>query len=375
MYAARRIRPRTQVPLFTAVVVAFAFFAGCSSSKPASTATTQPASSASAVAVSSPTGNCTHYDDIRVMIFAGLLNNMLTFVAKDAGFFHKNCLNATLVPVASGPAGISQVLSGDLQFSDSSFDNVILARAKGLAIRVVTGESTGVAYALTARKSLPLPDLSKGYPAVMKNLVGKKIGVFGLGTGSELFVRALFQGAGLSPDSATYIGVGSVPTQLTALQNGSVDAIMTADPGDQIAVQEGFGQVVVNLATGEGPSEVRTMGGTFQVKVASEAYLKSHADVARRFVEAYREANAWVHDPANLDALARIMVARAGVATTVPNAEQLNRQLAQLWAGHAGVDVSRASVDAWEKFETHFGNLKSPVSFSDVVWAGAPTAP
>ena len=42
---------------------------------------------------------CTTPDHIRVMIFSALFNNMVTYVAQDAGLYRKHCLDATLVPV------------------------------------------------------------------------------------------------------------------------------------------------------------------------------------------------------------------------------------------------------------------------------------
>jgi ABC-type nitrate/sulfonate/bicarbonate transport system substrate-binding protein len=86
---------------------------------------------------------CAKPEEIRVMIFASLFNNMVTYIAHDAGLFAKNCLSATLVPVNTGPAGMAQLQSGSLHFSDSSFDNTLVARHRGLPIKVVVGESAG----------------------------------------------------------------------------------------------------------------------------------------------------------------------------------------------------------------------------------------
>src|SRR5690349_6372616 len=66
---------------------------------------------------------CVKADEIRVMIFASVFNQTMTYVPQDTGLFCKNCLTATLVPVNTGPAGLAQLQAGSLQFSDSSFDN------------------------------------------------------------------------------------------------------------------------------------------------------------------------------------------------------------------------------------------------------------
>jgi len=230
---------------------------------------------------------CAKMDEIRVMIFLSLFSDMVTYVASAAGFFKKRCLNARLVPLNTGPAGLAQLQSGSLHFSDSSFDNVLRSRSKGLPVKAVVGESAGVPDSLVVRKGVALPNGPRGYPAVMKDLVGKKVGVFGLGTGSEYLVRSLLRGAGLDPGGVTYVAVGSTPTRLAALENGAVDAVIMADPGQDLAVGSGYGTIVVDLRkAGVGPKEIQGRVGTFQVKVAREAFLRESPDIANRDVKA-----------------------------------------------------------------------------------------
>ena len=316
---------------------------------------------------------CTTPDHIRVMIFSALFNNMVTYVAQDAGLYRKHCLDATLVPVGSGPAGLAQLQSGSLQFSDSSVDNTLIARNKGLPIKIVAGESSGDVYSIVARQQLPLPHAKAGYPAVMKDLVGKKIGVFGVGSGSEYVMRALLRGGGVDPNSVTFIGVGSTPTQLAALQNGAVDAVTMADPGQDLALRLGYGRIIVDLRKpGAGPKDVAALTGTFQVKVASERLIAEQPDLVRRYVAANVDAARWVHDPANLPALLKLMKARVPLGEAVPNEAALFTRLVKQYVRFSTAAVSRSSIAAWNAFEIEAGNLKKPVKFDDLVWSGTP---
>lgn len=157
----------------------------------------------------------------------------MTYVAQDAGFYRKHCLDATLVSVNSGPAGLAQLQSGSLQFSGSSVDNTLVARNKGPAIKIVAGKSAGDVYSIVALKGLPLPDARAGYPAVMNDLVGKKIGVFGVG----------------------------------------------------------YGRIVIDLrGSGVGPTDIAGLSGGFQVKVAAERLIAgkpASAAVSRSGVAAW----------------------------------------------------------------------------------------
>lgn len=316
---------------------------------------------------------CDKSDHIRVMYFTALFGDMLTFVAHDAGIFQKHCLNATLVPVNSGPAGLAQLQSGSLQFSDTSPDNMLVARAKGLPVKIVVGESTVVAISLVARKGLALPDAKAGYPTVMKDILGKKVGVYGIGSGSEYIVRALLRGAGLDPDGVTYVAVGPTPTGLAALENGAVDVVVLLDPGQDMAVRLGYGRIIVDLRKGGvGPKDLAGLNGMYLVKAASDSFIIQHPDIVRRFVAAYQDAARWVHDPANFSKLLKLMKARVPLGRVVPGAQQLFAKLVKEYIGYASTTVSRANVAAWNHFEIESGNIRGAIKFDDVVWSGAP---
>ncbi|MGE0797823.1 MAG: ABC transporter substrate-binding protein [Lautropia sp.] len=317
---------------------------------------------------------CAKMDPIRVMIFASLFNNMVTYIAEDAGFFKRNCLASVLVPVASGPAGMAQLQAGSLQFSDSSFDNTLIARQRGLPIKVVVGESSDTPYAIVARKDLPLPNAAGGYPSVMKDLIGKKIGVFGLGTGSELFVKTLLRGAGVDPAQVTFVAVGSTPTQFAALENKAVDATIMADPGQDLAVHSGIGRIIVDLRRPNvGPQEIQALSGTFQVKVASEDFIRNNPDVVRRYVEANRQATDWIRDPKNRSELSRLMKTRVALGREVANSDQIFHDLLDQYVRFSSISIKRSSVDGWNRLQMSAGNIPSAIPFSDVVWSEAPT--
>jgi ABC-type nitrate/sulfonate/bicarbonate transport system substrate-binding protein len=209
----------------------------------------------------------------------------------------------------------------------------------------------------------------------MKDLAGKKVGVFGLGTGSEGFVKTLFRNAGLEPTAATYVAVGSTPTQLAALENKAVDAVIMADPAQDLALQGGFGQIVLDLRSkGVGPKVVQDLVGTFQVKVASETLLKERPELVQRYVKANADTVAWIRDPKNFDELLRHMKARVSLGREVPDAEAIFTRLVKLYAGFSSAEVSRRSVAAWNDFQLALGNIPAPVPLEDVVWFGAPIA-
>ena len=105
-----------------------------------------------------------------------------------------------------------------------------------------------------------MPNLKDGYPAMMKDLVGKKIGVTALAATTEAYMKSAFEGAGLSADSATYIAVGGVTTAVPALKGGVVDAAMMFGTGPELAEALGVGKIVLDYRKGVGPARLRPTG-------------------------------------------------------------------------------------------------------------------
>ena len=326
------------------------------------------AGSASVFAQSSP---CPSVKDLRVMIFVSQFNQMLTYVAKDGGFFDKNCLNVSFQVVNSGPAGMAQLESGSLDISDSAFDNVLIARNRGLPVRIVAGVSSLIPYSLVANKDLQLS--SSGYPAVMNDLVGKKIGVYARGSGSENFVKTLLRGAKVNPESVTFVAVGGAPSQLAGLQNNAVDAVIMADPAQEIAVQTGIGKYVVDLRVpNTGPDVIKNLKGSFEVTVTSEAFIRDHPDVLAHYVKAMGEAAKWTRNPANFAALEKLMRGRVSLSKDMANGDELFTKLVKLYAQYSSAALPRQSLTAWNELQLAGGNIPAPLKADDVIWSGAP---
>src|SRR6185295_17582166 len=105
------------------------------------------------------------------------------------------------------------------------------------------------------------PNLKDGYPAMMKDFVGTKIGVTALAAATEAYMKSVFEGAGLSADAATYIAVGGVTTAVPALKGGTVDAAMMFGTGPELAEALGVGKIVLDFRTGVGPAPMRALRG------------------------------------------------------------------------------------------------------------------
>ncbi len=315
---------------------------------------------------------CPQTDVIRVMVSPSAFDNMTTYIAEEAGFFKKHCLEAKLVPVERTSIGFAHVLTGTLEFSDASVGDLLRARTKDLKLKIVVGESAGIPYSLVVRKGVAPPDGAAGYPAVMKRLPVKKIGFPRLAPLSQRLAATLLRRAGLDPAGAEYVPLGTAPEQLAALERGAVDAAMMADPVQDLAVAGGHGIVVDLRKPDAGPAEIQWLASTFQVKVGAESFLRERTDVARRYALANEEAARWIREPANFDEALKHVRARVKLPAEARDVERVLAEATRRYASVSSAAISRRSVQAWHAFEAAAGDFKMRVTFEDAVWSGAP---
>lgn len=190
---------------------------------------------------------CSKMMDAKVQEWTGDIINIVPWVAQDTGIFQKHCVNVTLVPLVSGPGSYAAMVSGTIDFANGSMDGIMRSRNQGVDLRLTGNMYAAQWSALVARNGLDLPHAKDGYPAIMQDLVGKKIGVTVLGGTTEAFVRSSFEGAGLSGSSATFVSVGGVGTAVPALKNDVVDAAMMFGTGPNLAEGLGAGKIVLDL--------------------------------------------------------------------------------------------------------------------------------
>ena len=164
------------------------------------------------------------------------------------------------MPVSTGPAMTSAVASGSVTFVNNSWDNLIVAVDKGLPVRGVAGSTVKVPFACIARKGLPLPHLGEGYPAVIKDLVGKNWGVLALGVSVHFMSQTILTDAGYKPSDVTFLAVGLPNTARPALQRGTVDTYLSIEPLPSIVAEASEAKVVVDLAENQGPKVFHDLG-------------------------------------------------------------------------------------------------------------------
>jgi NitT/TauT family transport system substrate-binding protein len=303
---------------------------------------------------------------LRVHHYQGLFINQNTYVAYYNDIFKKHGLDVTLVPISSGPAVEAAVHAGSVDIGSQDLDQTMInTHLQNLNFVTICG-AEGSYYQVVARPGFKIEG-PKTYPEVMKNFVGKKLGVTALGADTFYYWEALFQAAGLPPDSGTYIATGVGQQSLSAVQHGLVDATMGFEPLTTAEAQTGS-TIVLNLAKGDGPPETRKVSPQLTYFV-DKTYLAAHEDLVTAFNEAIQEAVKFQNDPKNFDAVVGAMKQAMGPLAQM---EGFDRIVRENIGPSSQLPVTIDSVKAWLEFSQAFLKFPKDVTpegiLKEVVW-------
>jgi len=305
---------------------------------------------------------------LSIQVYPGFVGSFLASIAQDEGFYKTNGLDVKLVPLGDGPRGLAALEGGSIQLAQNNTDFMLLARSRGLDLVMVVG-TWGEQFALVVRDDVALPGAAAGYPAVMKDIVGKKVGVSARGAGTEYAMRTLLSSADLDPESVTYIAVGGTAGQVPALRTGNVDAVVAAGIGADVVKAMGVGKIVIDLQAGQGPKDLLALGNCYEGYFGKRAWVDANTDTLLRFVKAQQAAEAWARTPANAEKVIDKALAFAPIAG-VADPRAVMKGYLQRAQFHTV--YNRECAAGWNGLMTRNKLLTAPMDVGAFVWSGAP---
>lgn len=308
---------------------------------------------------------------VRVQEWTGDIINLVPWVADAKGIFKKHCLDVKLVPLVGGPASITALVNGTLEYANGAMDGSMRPRARGVDVRITANMYAENWSVLVANPGLSLPNLKDGYPAMMKDLVGKKIGVTALAATTEAYMRSAFEGAGLSTDSATYVAVGGVTTAVPALRGGVVDAAMMFGTGPELAEALGVGKIILDYRKGVGPAALKALRGATLSWAAYGPYIDKNPDAVEAFTKANNEAIAWILNSQNRNELYKIIGDRMPLPDTVPNRQETLRRIVDVHASLLAPHVPKSAFEGYNAYLLALKQLPAPLVYEEVIWKTA----
>ncbi len=216
------------------------------------------------------------------------------FLAQNKNYFAEEKLEVEVNSTNGGGPDIRALIAGDVDFSFTTGDNVILAHQEGKPLLMVMSglNKLFINWAMhkDAAKSKGITE-STPLAEKIKALKGMTIGVTNPGALTAHLASFVVRKAGLNPQSdVNIVPIGSGPTWLAALENRKVDVALTAPPTPDTAISRGYAVLFINNAKGEDVSIAEFLMENLIVR--PETAVKDQ-DTVRRMVRALTKANQW----------------------------------------------------------------------------------
>jgi NitT/TauT family transport system substrate-binding protein len=218
------------------------------------------------------------------------------WVAKEAGIFDRNGLDARLIFIQSSPTNIQALINNDIQISVSGSVGVVNSALAGLDLIFVGGMYQSMLYHLIADSSIKTP----------KDLKGKKVGVSRFGASSHYAVEAVLEKFGMDPKKDVVIlQVGSENVRAAAIAKGAIQATVITPPLNPAHKKLGL-HTVISLKDAGIPYLSDAM-------IVRRSYYNANQRPVKRFLRAMTEAFAFYKKPENKPLVMKIQAKYQGL--------------------------------------------------------------
>jgi ABC-type nitrate/sulfonate/bicarbonate transport system substrate-binding protein len=220
---------------------------------------------------------------LRLNIFGGP-DAWPIYVMHEKGF-----LDCTITPTTGSVVQFQHMMAGDADMALTAFDNVV-GYDEGQGDPAVTGNLDFVnvlGIGPGFLKMLVRPEITS-----YEQLRGKTFAVDAAGTGFSFVLRRMMEKNGIKPGEYSFIAVGSTQKRFEAMVAGRAVAAVVSAPYDLLGQQKYSFRVLSSAIDVLGHYEATTV-------MARRSWLATHRPQALAFVKAYRQAVAWLYDPAN----------------------------------------------------------------------------
>jgi NitT/TauT family transport system substrate-binding protein len=202
------------------------------------------------------------------------------YLGIEKGFFREQGLEVETQVAQGGAAIVPAVVSGDFQFGFGNNVSLMIARAKGLPLKIVTEGVQGApdeeswANGLLVAEDSPIRSV--------EDLAGRTFAVTTLKNNAEVTIKATLEKAGVDVSDLKFVEV-PFPEMNTAVARGRADVAWQAEPFVTIGEQQGMRNIVDPMWATAPNLSIATYFG-------AEPYLAENPEVAKGFAAAMRRS-------------------------------------------------------------------------------------
>lgn len=245
-------------------------------------------------------------ETVRFQDYPGI-GNVLVRVAAAKGMCERAGIKCEMQMIPAAPLGAQAMLAGSITSFMGPSEVMTNAVLKGSKMKMVTGGAVTVVLQIIAGNHVETPNASKGWPAFMQDLKGKKIGVTARGAATETWMTYMLQKAGMKADDVTYVAVGGPNTAFPSLANKQVDGLMIFEPVGAMCDVLKACKRIWTAAIDKEPADIFAMNGGSVGNVFTQEYIDKNPHVIDAVIRAIKEADTFLNNPANFDEVNKIV--------------------------------------------------------------------
>lgn len=268
------------------------------------------------------------------------------YVGEQQGFFASRNIELDIQTGQGGAAIVPGVVSGQFQFGFSNVTSLLLARTKGLPLKIVAAGDSSTGVDGTDFGAVVVGADSSVTDAA--GLAGRSVAVNTLNNIGTTTVNEAVRKGGADPSGINYVELG-FPDMPAAVQAGRVDAAWLVEPFLSIAKSQGAKEVSSNFVATAPDLMISTY-------FTSEKLIADDPDLVARFTEAMNESLAY--SQANPDAARSVLSEYTKIDQTITDALTL-----PLWP----TDITTSSVQTLGDLAQQDGLLDGPADVSGLL--------
>jgi ABC-type nitrate/sulfonate/bicarbonate transport system substrate-binding protein len=207
--------------------------------------------------------------------------------AVERGFFKNAGFEAEIAVIQTSPQSMQMLITGAYQISSTQPESAIAAIERGASLAAISAPMNRADWVLAGAAGIK----------TLSDLKGKLIGVSSLRISEVWLTTLLLEQAGLKKDEYSFIGVGTSPLKVTALQKGSIAAAVLFRPSADLALKEGFADLARYSSMRDYPTVLYMVNRDWAAK----------GDAGKRAAQAIQGAHRWLWNPQNRDAAIEIL--------------------------------------------------------------------
>jgi len=207
-------------------------------------------------------------------------------IAERRGHFRDYGLTITMSDFEGGGQTFDALLEGSVDIAAGAYEHILRAQAMGQDIRAVIelGRFPGVVLAVGKNQAF------KSYA----DLKGLKIGVTAPNSSSHFFVLYLMAKAGLTPNDASFVGVGGGEQAVNAMKAGVIDAISNFDPVITRLQQDRTARIIADTRFPRANYEIFGDTNPAAVLYAKNEFIAANPATMQALVNAFYKTLRWI---------------------------------------------------------------------------------